>query len=136
MLQRSDRPARTVCANPDQYLFWDSLHPTAAAHRILGNYALAALSDWGVGGSDGDPTEVPEPATLVLLAGACSAWACCAAADPEKGSGPAGAAEQAGPARPRRFQRQPDLVDPVVRGGADDQFDGTVGKAVPVSTLP
>ncbi|UEM23003.1 SGNH/GDSL hydrolase family protein [Skermanella mucosa] len=63
-----DRPG-TVCANPDQYLFWDSLHPTAAAHRILGNYALAALSDWGVGGSDGDPTEVPEPATLVLLAG-------------------------------------------------------------------
>ncbi|UEM05682.1 SGNH/GDSL hydrolase family protein [Skermanella rosea] len=59
----------TVCANPDQYLFWDSVHPSAAAHRILGSYALAALSDWGVGGSDGDPTEVAEPATLVLLAG-------------------------------------------------------------------
>ncbi|EWY38760.1 autotransporter [Skermanella stibiiresistens SB22] len=63
-----DRPG-TVCSNPDEYLFWDSLHPTAAAHRILADYALAALRGSGVGGSDGDPTDVPEPATLVLVAG-------------------------------------------------------------------
>ncbi len=44
-----------VCANPDQYLFWDSLHPTTAAHRILAAEFVGAL---------------PEPDTrLLLLAG-------------------------------------------------------------------
>jgi phospholipase/lecithinase/hemolysin len=42
----------TVCANPDQYLFFDSFHPTAAAHQILGQEFAAA---------------VPEPATCVLV---------------------------------------------------------------------
>jgi outer membrane lipase/esterase len=40
-----------VCATPDQYLFWDTLHPTAAGHRVLGDAFAAA---------------VPEPATLSL----------------------------------------------------------------------
>lgn len=26
----------TVCADPDSYVFWDDIHPTAAAHAILG----------------------------------------------------------------------------------------------------
>jgi hypothetical protein len=43
----------TVCANPDQYLFWDTIHPTAHGHSLL---AAAAA------------TAVPEPATLLLLA--------------------------------------------------------------------
>ena len=42
-----------VCANPDQYIFWDTVHPTARAHQILGNAFAAAL---------------PEPATPALLA--------------------------------------------------------------------
>ena len=25
----------TVCANPDEYLYWDGVHPTAAGHRLL-----------------------------------------------------------------------------------------------------
>jgi outer membrane lipase/esterase len=25
----------TVCANPDSYMYWDSVHPTAAGHRLL-----------------------------------------------------------------------------------------------------
>ena len=41
-----------VCANPDQYLFWDLVHPTASAHRILGDAFTSA---------------VPEPATLALV---------------------------------------------------------------------
>lgn len=41
-----------VCGTPETYLFWDSVHPTAAAHAVLGN-AFA--------------TAVPEPATLSLL---------------------------------------------------------------------
>lgn len=43
----------SVCANPDQYLFWDSVHPTASAHRILGASFYAA---------------VPEPGSFALLA--------------------------------------------------------------------
>lgn len=42
----------TVCANPDQYLFWDSVHPTEAGQQILGKAFYAA---------------VPEPATVALL---------------------------------------------------------------------
>lgn len=32
-----------VCGNPDQFLFWDGIHPTTAAHRILGQQAFAAI---------------------------------------------------------------------------------------------
>ena len=31
------------CSNPDQYLFWDDVHPTAAAHRLLAQYAADTL---------------------------------------------------------------------------------------------
>jgi phospholipase/lecithinase/hemolysin len=41
-----------VCQNPDSFVFWDSVHPTTAAHTLLGN-AFAA--------------SVPEPATLTLV---------------------------------------------------------------------
>jgi outer membrane lipase/esterase len=38
-------------ANLNQYLFWDDVHPTAAGHELIADYAFAA---------------VPEPATLTL----------------------------------------------------------------------
>ena len=41
-----------IAPNVNQYLFWDTLHPTAAAHALLGQQALAI---------------VPEPASLLLL---------------------------------------------------------------------
>jgi len=44
----------TVCANPDQYVFWDLVHPTARSHELLGNAFAAAV--------------VPEPPTLALCA--------------------------------------------------------------------
>ncbi|WP_026734033.1 SGNH/GDSL hydrolase family protein [Fischerella sp. PCC 9605] len=32
-----------ICDNPDKFLFWDGIHPTTAAHRILGEAALKEL---------------------------------------------------------------------------------------------
>lgn len=43
----------SVCADPGQYLFWDTLHPTAAGQAIVAKAALNAL---------------PEPASMAALA--------------------------------------------------------------------
>lgn len=51
----------TPCANPDASLFWDDIHPTAAAHAAIGQQALALVA-----GSPG-AAPVPEPGSLALL---------------------------------------------------------------------
>ncbi len=33
------------CENPDEYLFWDYLHPTKVVHQILSQYAIEVLGD-------------------------------------------------------------------------------------------
>lgn len=37
-----------ACGNPEQFLFWDGIHPTTAAHRILGEAAFCAIQDAGM----------------------------------------------------------------------------------------
>jgi phospholipase/lecithinase/hemolysin len=45
----------SVCAQPDQYLFWDNFHPTTAAHALIGSAFADAVAP------------VPEPATIALF---------------------------------------------------------------------
>lgn len=51
----------SVCADPNQYLFWDGEHPTAAANSLTADLAFDVLT-----GTPGDPPAAPEPATWVM----------------------------------------------------------------------
>ena len=48
-----------IVSNPDEYLFWDKLHPTRTGHTLLGNAMLAAIPEPSVG-----------TLALVMIAGA------------------------------------------------------------------
>lgn len=37
-----------ACGNPNQFLFWDGIHPTTAAHQILGEAAFSVIQDEGI----------------------------------------------------------------------------------------
>ena len=37
-----------VCGSPNRFLFWDGIHPTTAAHRILGEAAAAIVQESGM----------------------------------------------------------------------------------------
>ncbi|HEY9879041.1 MAG TPA: SGNH/GDSL hydrolase family protein [Leptolyngbyaceae cyanobacterium] len=59
-LFQTTSPFVTKCDNPDEYLFWDSLHPSDKTHQILAATALETLEQ--------DHASVPEPSPVLAFA--------------------------------------------------------------------
>ncbi|MGD1952357.1 MAG: SGNH/GDSL hydrolase family protein [Leptolyngbyaceae cyanobacterium] len=56
-----------ICNNPDEFLFWDDVHPTTAAYQIVSDFALTTLNERYDDRNDGEPASVPEPGVLLSL---------------------------------------------------------------------
>ena len=48
-----------VVDDPENYLFWDYIHPTTVGHQLIGDAAFDALAE--------DATQVPEPPSVALV---------------------------------------------------------------------
>jgi len=56
----------TRCANPDQYLYWDSLHPSSRSHEFIADLAYQTIKTEAIP----EPTTVLGLATAALFGGA------------------------------------------------------------------
>jgi phospholipase/lecithinase/hemolysin len=52
----ADPDSGTLCSDPNEYLYWDMAHPTAAGHRVIADIAYETL------------TAVPELSTSAMIA--------------------------------------------------------------------
>jgi phospholipase/lecithinase/hemolysin len=63
----------TLCSNPDQYLFWDSGHPTAEGHLLVAEDACNAIGACNTVGvrpllvAEDPRSTVPEPSTWAMM---------------------------------------------------------------------
>ena len=57
----------TPCPQPQTHLFWDSIHPTTAAHALLADLAFAALTPLRVAHGDTSPAPSIKDALRALL---------------------------------------------------------------------
>jgi len=57
--------AGSVCADPNQYLFWDGEHPTAVGHALTADLAFDVLT--GAPTDPIDPPAAPEPSTWAMM---------------------------------------------------------------------
>ncbi|MEO8402500.1 MAG: SGNH/GDSL hydrolase family protein [Gammaproteobacteria bacterium] len=47
-VQKLKESGMTPCENPDNYVFWDTIHPTRAMHEIFANVVIEALANDGI----------------------------------------------------------------------------------------
>ncbi|MEL6555063.1 MAG: SGNH/GDSL hydrolase family protein [Cyanobacteria bacterium J06621_11] len=52
-----------ICDNPDEFLFWDDVHPTAATHDIIAQFALTTLNK----ANQKEGQKIPEPSIIFAL---------------------------------------------------------------------
>ncbi|WP_229415545.1 MULTISPECIES: SGNH/GDSL hydrolase family protein [Moorena] len=65
-----DEATFIACANPDEFVFWDSIHPSTASHQILAESTIALLKSL-----DKDESKsVPEPVSSASLGVIGLAW--------------------------------------------------------------
>lgn len=64
-----DKSSGTIVADPNRYVFWDDIHPTARAHEWLAIAAVTALpaDSFPSGAMQNLMAAVPEPSCLILL---------------------------------------------------------------------
>lgn len=63
-----------ACANPDEFLFWDSTHPTTAGHQILAEFAITALKSQDKVDTKAKTKSVPEAVSSASLGVIGVAW--------------------------------------------------------------
>ena len=63
-----------ACANPDEFLFWDSTHPTTAGHQILAELAITALKSQDKVDTKAKTKSLPEAVSSASLGVIGVAW--------------------------------------------------------------